>query len=190
MIGASPNALEKASVSIVADVMMIFRSGRRSRRRRRWPRMKSMLSERSCASSTMIVSYSRSSGSACSSASSMPSVMNLMTVSPVVWSAKRILQPTSRPKATFNSSATRRATEVAATRRGWVQAMRPLSPRPAARHIFGICVVLPEPVSPASTSTWCSRMAVTISSTRALMGSSGGYSIRKGQDLGGRGGMA
>jgi hypothetical protein len=32
-------------------------------------------------------------------------------------------------------------------------------------------------------------MAATISSTRALMGNSGGYSIRKGQDLSGRAGM-
>src|SRR6478735_1093385 len=152
--------------------------------------MKSMLSERSCASSTMTVSYSRNSGSACNSASSMPSVMNLITVSPLVWSAKRILQPTSRPKPTFSSSATRRATELAATRRGWVQAMRPRSPRPAARHIFGICVVLPEPVSPASTSTWLFWMAVTISSARPLMGSSGGYSIRKGQDFLGRDDMS
>ncbi len=82
------------------------------------------------------------------------------------------------------------ATELAATRRGWVQAMRPRSPRPAARHIFGICVVLPEPVSPASTSTWLFWMAVTISSARPLMGSSGGYSIRKGQDFLGRDDMS
>ena len=139
-----------------------------------------MLSERSCASSTMMVPYSPRNGSFCSSASSMPSVMNLMTVSREVWSAKRILQPTSRPRGTFSSSATRRATEVAATRRGCVHAILPRSPQPAARHIFGICVVLPEPVSPASTSTWCFCSRPMISSARALIGSSGGNSIRKG----------
>ena len=138
-----------------------------------------MLSERSCASSRMIVSYSRSSGSPCSSASSMPSVRNLMTVSGEVWSVKRILQPTSRPQGTPSSSATRREMESAATRRGCVQAMRPAVPRPAARHILGIWVVFPEPVSPARITTWCRWMAAVISSARALIGSSGGKSRRK-----------
>ena len=79
--------------------------------------------------------------------------MNLISVASEVWSAKRILQPTSRPYGTFSSSATRRDTDAAATRRGCVQAIRPRVPEPAARHIFGIWVVLPEPVSPDSTST-------------------------------------
>ena len=163
---------------------MIFRSGRRKRRLRRWPSRKSMLSERSCASSMMTVSYSRSSGSPCTSASSMPSVRNLITVADEVRSSKRTLLPTSRPQLTPSSSATRRAMESAATRRGCVQAMRPWTPRPAARHIFGICVVLPEPVSPARITTWCSWMVATISSARTLIGSAGGNSMRKGKGLG------
>ena len=48
----------------------------------------------------------------------------------------------------------RAATERAAIRRGWVQ---PIMPAPSAgsasRHILGICVVLPEPVSPHRIST-------------------------------------
>ncbi len=112
-----------------------------------------MLSERSWASSMMRVSYSRSCGSPWSSARSMPSVRNLMTVAGVVWSLNRTLHPTSRPQATPSSSATRREIDSAATRRGWVQAMRPAVPRPAARQNFGICVVLPEPVSPARITT-------------------------------------
>jgi len=54
--GAPSNASLKAAVSIVAEVMMIFSSGRLNRRVRKWPRRKSMLSDRSCASSRMIVS--------------------------------------------------------------------------------------------------------------------------------------
>ena len=128
----------------------------------------------------MMVSYSRINGSDCTSANSMPSVMNLITVSRVVWSLKRTLQPTSRPHVTFNSSATRFETDNAATRRGCVQAIRPLKPPPAAKQIFGICVVLPDPVSPAIMTTEFARNASTISPERALMGSSGGNSIRNG----------
>ena len=177
--GASSKARLNISVSIVAEVMMIFSSGRLKRSVRRCPSRKSMLSERSCASSMMMVSYSRSSGSPCTSASSMPSVRNLITVADVVWSLKRILQPTSRPHATPSSSATRRETDSAATRRGCVQAIRPATPRPAARHIFGIWVVLPEPVSPARITTGWAWMVATNSSARTLMGSSGGNSRRK-----------
>src|SRR4051794_15669266 len=49
--------------------------------------------------------------------------------------------------------------------------------RPSSRHSFGSCVVLPDPVSPATTTTWWSRIALSRSSRRALIGSSGGYSI-------------
>ena len=50
-----------------------------------------------------------------------------MRVAWVVSSLKRTLQPTSRPQATPSSSATRRETDNAATRRGWVQAIRPMA---------------------------------------------------------------
>ncbi len=53
---ASAKCFAKLSGSIVADVMMTLRSGRCGSMRVRYPSRKSTLSERSCASSTMIVS--------------------------------------------------------------------------------------------------------------------------------------
>ena len=49
-----------------------------------------------------------------------------------------------------------------------------LLPRPSSRHILGIWVVLPEPVSPAMMTTWLSRIAFMMSSRRSLTGSSSG----------------
>ena len=60
----------------------------------------------------------------------------------------------------------RSATVRAASRRGWVWPMVPATPRPSSRQIFGSWVVFPEPVSPATTTTWWSRMAAAISSRR------------------------
>ena len=108
---------------------------------------------------------------------------NLMAVLPLVISSNLIAYPTSSPVSTPTSSATRFATDTAATRRGCVvtavrvsaylttyatpaleaavggaeqstcvTAMRPFQPASAARYC-GICVVLPEPVSPVSTIT-------------------------------------
>gem|GEM_PF-6089985 len=101
----------------------------------------------------MMASYSAKVGSPCTSASSIPSVISLMTVSVPDRSSKRILQPTSRPQDTSSSSAMRREMDNAATRRGWVQPIMARAPSPASRHILGIWVVLPEPVSPAMTTT-------------------------------------
>ncbi len=91
MIGAPPKAAENFSVSIVAEVMTILRSRRFCRRLFRIPSTKSMLRLRSCASSTMIVSYSLRKGSAWASMRRMPSVMILMNPSGDVRSSKRIL---------------------------------------------------------------------------------------------------
>src|ERR1035438_7273217 len=135
----------------------------------------------------MTVSYSRRNGSPCVSARSIPSVRNLTTVAGVVWSLNRTLQPTSRPHATPTSSATRRETERAATRRGCVHAMRPRTPTRAARHMFGIWVVFPEPVSPARMTTWFACIASVISSARAVIGGSGGNSNRNGKSAARRG---
>ena len=66
------------------------------------------------------------------------------------------------------------ATARAAIRRGWVCPMVPRTPRPSSRRIFGSCVVLPEPVSPATTTTWWSRIAAAMSSRRAAIGRSFG----------------
>ena len=97
--------------------------------------------------------------------------MNFTSVRSLTWSVKRTWKPTWSPSWVSSSSATRRATERAASRRGWVQPISPASPRPAARQSLGSCVVLPEPVSPATTTTWCSRISLTISSARAAIGS-------------------
>jgi hypothetical protein len=73
-----------------------------------------------------------------------------------------------------SSAAIRSATVRAAIRRGWVWPICPVTPRPSSRQIFGNCVVFPEPVSPATMTTWWSRMAAAISSLRWLTGRSGG----------------
>ncbi len=70
------------------------------------------------------------------------------------------------------SSAIRAATLRAAIRRGCVWPIRPATPRPMSRQIFGNCVDLPEPVSPQTITTWCSRMAAAMSSRRAEIGRS------------------
>ncbi|MCW0417565.1 hypothetical protein NB689_003319 [Xanthomonas sacchari] len=79
--------------------------------------------------------------------------MNLIRVCSPTRSLKRTWKPTVSPTGVRSSSATRLATARAAMRRGWVQPIMPAAPRPAARHSFGNCVVLPEPVSPAITTT-------------------------------------
>ena len=68
----------------------------------------------------------------------------------------------------------RSATVRAASRRGWVWPISPFSPRPSSRHILGIWVVLPEPVSPAMMVTWLAAMAAIRSSRRSETGSSAG----------------
>ena len=65
----------------------------------------------------------------------------------------------------------RAATVRAAIRRGCVWA---IALRPSSRQIFGSWVVLPEPVWPATMTTWCAPIARSRSSRRALTGSSGG----------------
>ena len=113
-----------------------------------------MLRLRSWASSRMIVSYCRSSRSCAISASSTPSVISLTSVPSPTWSVNRIFQPTTSPSGLASSSAIRSATLRAAIRRGWVCPIRPRTPRPSSSAIFGSWVVFPEPVSPATTTTW------------------------------------
>ncbi len=59
-------------------------------------------------------------------------------------------------------------------RRGWVWPISPVFPLPSSRQIFGSWVVLPDPVSPATITTWWSRIAAAMSSRRWLTGSSAG----------------
>ena len=54
--------------------------------------------------------------------------------------------------------------------RGCVWAISPAQPRPSSRQIFGSWVVLPEPVSPQTITTWCPAMARAISARRADTG--------------------
>src|SRR5918998_953309 len=58
----------------------------------------------------------------------------------------------------------------------------PFTPRPSSMQILGICVVLPEPVSPATITTWWSRIAAAMSSRRGLKGGAAGV-----ETWGGRG---
>ena len=74
-----------------------------------------------------------------------------------------------------HSSAIRCATVRAAIRLGWVWAIRSL---PASRQIFGSWVVLPDPVSPATTTTWWSRMRDAILGASAEIGSAGSKASR------------
>eukprot|EP00160_Parvularia_atlantis_P013027 Unigene2682_Nuclearia_a/m.8299 Unigene2682_Nuclearia_a/g.8299 ORF Unigene2682_Nuclearia_a/g.8299 Unigene2682_Nuclearia_a/m.8299 type:complete len:460 (-) Unigene2682_Nuclearia_a:363-1742(-) len=170
-IGQPKKYLENLDASSVADVTMSFRSGRfwivcLSR-----PNSTSVLIVRSCASSSMITEYCDRFGSSRHWRSSMPSVMYAILVSGLVQSSKRIVYPTSWPRRQPNSSATRLATDMAATRRGCVHPILPLSAKPSSARYCVICVVLPEPVSPMTTSTWFCAMACTSSERNLKIGS-------------------
>lgn len=60
------------------------------------------------------------------------------------------------------SSLTRFATDIAATRRGWVQPMRPCLQYPSSYKNCVSCVVFPEPVSPTTTITECNRLVLEL----------------------------
>ncbi len=81
---------KKSSACSVALLTTIRNSGLRFRIFLRIPRRISVLSDRSCASSTMITEYRESNGSTKASRSSRPSVRNLMRVEDDVTSSKRI----------------------------------------------------------------------------------------------------
>ena len=76
-----------------------------------------------------------------------------MNVPSLDLSVNRTLKPTAVPTSVPSSSAIRSATVRAAIRRGWVWPIWPATPRPSSRQILGSCVVLPEPVSPATITT-------------------------------------
>ena len=135
-----------------------------------------MLRLRSWTSSMITTAYLRRFLSVCSSRSRMPSVMNLIFVCADSLSVKRTLYPTSDPGWHDICDATKEATDVAAIRRGCVMPIVPRCPKPASRQIRGSCVVLPDPVSPATTTTWEERIARRISSFLPLMGRPAGTS--------------
>mmetsp|Transcript_752 Transcript_752/g.2446 ORF Transcript_752/g.2446 Transcript_752/m.2446 type:complete len:231 (-) Transcript_752:1225-1917(-) len=115
----------------------------------------------------MMRQYCESMSSRSVSLRSIPSVMYLITVSGDVQSSNRIAYPTSSPRRQPNSSATRFATDIAATRRGCVHPILPLEVYPLSARYCVICVVLPDPVSPMTTKTWLSFTA-WMSSSRSL----------------------
>ena len=92
----------------------------------------------------------------------MPSVITLTSVAVAdpVGEAHRVADRRCRARVP-SSSATRSAIVRAATRRGWVWPISPSTPRPASRQSFGSCVLLPDPVSPATITTWWSRIAAS-----------------------------
>mmetsp|Transcript_37113 Transcript_37113/g.60472 ORF Transcript_37113/g.60472 Transcript_37113/m.60472 type:complete len:202 (+) Transcript_37113:3743-4348(+) len=116
--------------------------------------------ERSCTSSNTIwVTFSRS-GSTCKRRSSTPVVQNMRRVRSVTRLSKRIWYPTTPfgclPRFSPRSEATRSATPIALIRLGCVQIILQCSFRDQASSKIncGTCVVLPQPVSPLTTTTW------------------------------------
>jgi len=51
------------------------------------------------------------------------------------------------------------ATDIAATRRGWVQPIFPRTVNPLSDRYWVIWVVFPDPVSPITMRIWLSLMA-------------------------------
>src|SRR5258706_11961937 len=115
--------------------------------------------------------------------------MTLRTVSRLVASWNRILWPTKPFGNAGSSCASRCARLRAAMRRGCVQPMMPLAPRPMVRQIFGSCVVLPDPVSPHTIVTGCAAMSSAIRSRCCAIGSSSGNRISAGARFMTRAGM-
>jgi len=107
----------------VADITTTFKVGRRFITSFRSPKSTSVASVRSWASSKITTLYLSSSGSDIAWRSNMPSVKKFKIVSGDVLSSNRMRYPTYDASSTSSSSATRCATLMAATRRGWVQAM-------------------------------------------------------------------
>mmetsp|Transcript_85 Transcript_85/g.190 ORF Transcript_85/g.190 Transcript_85/m.190 type:complete len:439 (+) Transcript_85:1603-2919(+) len=169
--GTDPKKSENLAELSVADVTMRRKSRRRATTFLRMPNSTSVCRLRSCASSMMMQLYVSRSDSRSVSRNSTPSVMYLITVSGPVQSSKRMAYPTSSPSRHPNSSATRFATDMAATRRGCVHPMRPLDVYPLSARYCVICVVLPDPVSPITTNTWLSLTAWMSSSRSLKMGS-------------------
>jgi hypothetical protein len=86
----------------------------------------------------------------------------------------RTWYPTICPSSVPTSSAIRSATVRAAIRRGCVWPICPSRPRPRSSRILGSWVVFPEPVAPATMTTWWSAIAAAMSSRRPETGSSSG----------------
>ena len=150
--------------------------------------MRSTLTPLSCTSSTTTALYFVSHGSRSISCNSMPSVKNLIFILGEIDVSNRTEYPTllagdEEPSGVPISSATRLASEIAATRLGSVIAMHPPTVasttfsgqvdegtftgfgrhQSSAMRNCGTCVLFPHPVSPTSNMTSsrlrCSRIS-------------------------------
>mmetsp|Transcript_47892 Transcript_47892/g.154479 ORF Transcript_47892/g.154479 Transcript_47892/m.154479 type:complete len:283 (-) Transcript_47892:910-1758(-) len=149
--GGSWKKSTKSSFCNVADMSTSLNSGRRFTTSRKMPSSKSTDKCRSCTSSTKMTSKSERSRSDSSNLTNIPSVKKSIRVCTERVESNRIWCAITEPFPCSRSCETRRARETAARRRGCVTAM----PRkPAARRYCGTCVDLPQPVSPATSTTW------------------------------------
>lgn len=89
--------------------------------------------------------------------SNTPVVQKRRRVSAERFASRRMWYPTVLPRVSPLSADIRAATEIADTRRGWVQIMLQSAPRKrdisSSKMNCGSCVVLPQPVSPETTNT-------------------------------------
>mmetsp|Transcript_122295 Transcript_122295/g.340861 ORF Transcript_122295/g.340861 Transcript_122295/m.340861 type:complete len:278 (-) Transcript_122295:2-835(-) len=150
----------KAVRSMVADMSTTRKCGKSGRRSRSNVNNRSTSVERSCTSST--TRCVQRPGPRRSSPSQLPPSVSLLNSTPSVqkrsWHLRlcirdspRTLKPTApSPSRSPRSSATRCATEVAATRRGCVTTTR--APAEDSSRNWPTCVVLPQPVSPWTMS--------------------------------------
>ena len=138
-----------------------------------------MLRLRSCASSMISVSYRRSIRSCWISASRMPSVISLTSgvLAGLVGEPDLVADRAARARRRAPRRSARRPSGRRSGAAGCARSC-PRTPRPSSRQILGSWVVLPEPVSPATTTTWWSRIAARMSSLRAVTGSSLGVADR------------
>ena len=144
---------EKCSASKVADMTTILSGFIFFAFRIFWadfttPKRTSVWTVLSWASSKITTEYLWSNGSPIASLKSIPSVMYFTRVFAEVASSNRTVYPTSSPNCTLISLATLCAMLIAATRRGWVQAIAPSFVKRASWRYWGIWVVFPLPVSP------------------------------------------
>mmetsp|Transcript_29832 Transcript_29832/g.89733 ORF Transcript_29832/g.89733 Transcript_29832/m.89733 type:complete len:388 (-) Transcript_29832:87-1250(-) len=166
-VGQPPKYAESFSTPNVADMSTSFSGGgaivpasfashasrRRATSSRSATNRNSVSRSSSWTSSKMKCVYSTKSGSDASFLSKTPGVANSNLVLDG-WNelSNRTWYPTTLPHASPRSAATRSATAMADSRRGWEHAIRAV-PDVASKRNCGTCVDLPQPVSPATRTT-------------------------------------
>ena len=166
---SAPSASANRSASSVALITTSFRSARaESCRRRTAATARSACRLRSWNSSTTTAATPGSVGCSSSMRRNTPSVRKPMRTASLHAASKRVRQPTASPGRVPISSATRRATSRAASRRGSSTSTCPFNP--ASSNSCGTCVVLPEPVSAVSTTRLPRASAAASSAARPRTG--------------------